>query len=136
MLSLVAALFTIALKGGAWALTGSVGLQSDAVESLINLLAAGLGFWLLTVAARPPDEEHAYGHTKAEYFASGAESTLIIVAAGAIAWTAWNRLFDPQPLENVGIGLAISTGSQCYKWGGSGCTAQGGQKVGIDHAKS
>src|SRR5215204_4625976 len=84
LLSLVAAVFTIALKGGAWALTGSVGLLSDAAESVINLLAAGLGFWLLTVAARPPDEEHAYGHSKAEYIASGAESSLIIVAAGAI----------------------------------------------------
>lgn len=108
VLSLIAAVCTIGLKGGAWALTGSVGLLSDAAESVINLLAAGLGFWLLTVAARPPDEEHAYGHSKAEYFASGAESSLIIVAAGAIAWTAWGRLFDPQPLENVGIGLGVS----------------------------
>lgn len=108
VLSLIAAICTIGLKGGAWALTGSVGLLSDAAESVINLLAAGLGFWLLTVAARPPDDEHAYGHSKAEYFASGAESTLILVAAGAIAWTAWSRLFDPQPLENVGIGLAVS----------------------------
>ncbi|MEO5952922.1 MAG: cation diffusion facilitator family transporter [Chloroflexia bacterium] len=109
VLSLIAAVCTITLKGGAWALTGSVGLLSDAAESVINLLAAGLGFWLLTVAERPPDDEHAYGHSKAEYFASGAESTLIIVAAGAIAWTAWSRLFDPQPLENVGLGLAVST---------------------------
>lgn len=108
VLSLVAAVLTIALKGGAWLLTGSVGLLSDAAESVINLLAAGLGFWLLTVAARPPDDEHAYGHSKAEYFASGAESTLIIMAAGAIAWAAWGRLFDPQPLDNVGLGLAVS----------------------------
>ncbi len=89
-------------------LTGSVGMLSDAAESVINLLAAGLGFWLLTVAARPPDEEHAYGHTKAEYFASGAESTLILVAAVAIAWAAWGRLLSPQTLDNVWIGLAVS----------------------------
>ena len=108
LLSLAAALLTIALKGSAWALTGSVGLLSDAAESVINLLAAGLGFWLLTVAARPPDEEHAFGHSKAEYFASGAESTLILVAAGAIAWAAWGRLLTPQPLDNVWIGLGVS----------------------------
>jgi cation diffusion facilitator family transporter len=108
LLSLAAALLTIALKGGAWVLTGSVGMLSDAAESVINLLAAGLGFWLLTVAARPPDEEHAFGHSKAEYFASGAESTLILVAAGAIAWAAWGRLMSPQPLQNVWAGVAVS----------------------------
>ena len=108
LLSLAAALLTIGLKGGAWALTGSVGMLSDAAESVINLLAAGLGFWLLTVAARPPDEEHAYGHSKAEYFASGAESTLILVAAAGIAWAAWGRLVSPQPLENVWAGLGVS----------------------------
>jgi cation diffusion facilitator family transporter len=109
LLSLAAAVVTITLKMGAWLLTGSVGLLSDAAESVINLVAAGVAFWLLTVAARPPDEEHAYGHTKAEYFASGVESTLIILAAAAIAWTAWGRLFAPQPLENVGIGLVVTT---------------------------
>ena len=108
LLSLAAALLTIALKGGAWVLTGSVGMLSDAAEFVINLLAAGLGFWLLTVAARPPDEEHAFGHSKAEYFASGAESTLILVAAGAIAWAAWGRLTSPQPLQNVWAGVAVS----------------------------
>ena len=108
LLSLAAAVVTIVLKMGAWLLTGSVGLLSDAAESVINLMAAGVAFWLLTVAARPPDEEHAYGHTKAEYFSSGVESTLILVAAVGIAWAAWGRLFDPQPLENVGLGVAVS----------------------------
>lgn len=108
LLSLGAAVVTIALKVGAWALTGSVGMLSDAAESVINLVAAGVAFWLLTVAARPPDEEHAYGHSKAEYFSSGVESTLILVAAAGIAWAAWGRLFSPQPLENVGVGLAVS----------------------------
>jgi cation diffusion facilitator family transporter len=108
LLSLAAAVVTIALKMGAWLLTGSVGLLSDAAESVINLVAAGVAFWLLTVAARPPDEEHAYGHSKAEYFSSGVESTLILVAAAGIAWAAWGRLFSPQPLENVGTGLAVT----------------------------
>jgi cation diffusion facilitator family transporter len=108
LLSLVAAVATIGLKTGAYLLTGSVGLLSDAAESVINLVAAGIAFWMLTVASRPPDEEHAYGHTKAEYFSSGAESSLILVTAAGIAWAAWGRLMNPQPLENVGLGLAAT----------------------------
>ena len=106
-LSIVAAVVTIALKVGAYLLTGSVGLFSDAAESSINLVAAVGAFLALGTAARPPDEEHAYGHTKAEYFSSALESVLIIVAAGGIAVTAIGRLLDPQPLENLGVGLAI-----------------------------
>jgi cation diffusion facilitator family transporter len=108
VLSVVAAVLTIGLKLGAYLLTGSVGLLSDAAESVINLVAAVAAVWLLTVAARPPDEEHAYGHTKAEYFASGLESALILVAAAGIVWVAVGRLLQPAPLENVGIGLAVS----------------------------
>jgi cation diffusion facilitator family transporter len=108
LLSLGAAVVTIVLKAGAYFLTGSVGLLSDAAESLINLFAAGVALWMLTVASRPPDEEHAYGHSKAEYFSSGVESALILVAAVGIAWAAWGRLRNPQPLENIGIGLAVS----------------------------
>src|SRR4051794_7767263 len=108
ILSIIAAVLTIGLKAGAYFLTGSVGLLSDAIESIINLVAALVAFWMLTVAARPADEEHAYGHTKAEYFSSGLESTLILVAAVSIAWAAWGRLLNPQPIENVGIGLAVS----------------------------
>jgi len=108
VLSLVAAVLTISLKFGAYLLTGSVGLLSDAAESVINLIAAGVAFWMLTVASRPPDEEHAFGHSKAEYFSSGVESSLILVAAGGIAWAAWGRLFSPQPLANVGVGSIVS----------------------------
>src|SRR5919201_2457354 len=107
-LSIGAALVTIVLKMGAYYLTNSVGLFSDAIESFINLVAALVALWMLTVAARPPDEEHAYGHFKAEYFSSGVESVLIILAARGIAVAAWGRLFNPQPLENVGVGLAVS----------------------------
>ncbi len=106
--SVLVAVLTISLKFGAYLLTGSVGLFSDAAESVVNLVAAVAALWALTLAARPPDEEHAFGHNKAEYFSSGLESALIIVAAGWIALTAWNRLMDPQPLENVGIGLGIT----------------------------
>ncbi len=107
-LSIAAALVTIALKGGAYVLTDSVGLLSDALESLVNLAAAIVALRALAVASRPADEEHAYGHTKAEYFSSGFEGALVLVAAVMIAVTSVDRLFDPQPLERVGIGLAIS----------------------------
>ena len=106
--SIAAAVVTIALKAGAYFLTGSVGLLSDAAESGVNLLAAIGALWALRVAARPPDEEHAYGHTKAEYFSSALESVLITGAAIGIAITAIGRLMEPQPLENVGVGLAIT----------------------------
>ena len=106
--SVAVAVLTISLKLGAYLLTGSVGLFSDAAESVVNLVAAVAALWALTLASRPPDEEHAFGHDKAEYFSSGLESALIIVAAGWIGVTAWDRLMDPQPLENVGIGLGIT----------------------------
>src|SRR5688572_23130305 len=96
-LAIAAAVLTIGLKFSAYLLTGSIGLLSDAAESVVNLLAAIVAFWMLTVAARPPDEEHAYGHSKAEYFSSGLESGLILVAAGGIAWAAVGRLAQPQP---------------------------------------
>lgn len=108
LLSIGAALITIALKSGAYLLTGSVGLLSDAIESLVNLAAAVMALLLITVAERPPDVEHAFGHTKAEYFSSGIEGALIIVAAAAIGWSAYQRLLEPLPLENVGIGLIIA----------------------------
>ncbi len=108
-LSIAAAIATISLKGTAYLLTGSVGLLSDAVESLINLAAALLALAVLTVAAHPPDEEHQHGHEKAEYFSSGVEGTLIVLAAAVIAVAAVGRLIHPHPLEKAGIGLAIST---------------------------
>ncbi len=107
-LSIAAAVTTIGLKLGAYYLTGSVGLFSDAAESVVNLVAAVAALWALTLAVRPPDEEHAFGHNKAEYFSSGLESALIIIAAAWIGITAWERLMDPQPLQNVGIGLSIT----------------------------
>lgn len=107
-LSIAAAIATILLKGTAWWWTGSVGLLSDALESFVNLAGALMALWMLTLAAQPPDEKHAYGHSKAEYFASGFEGLLILVAALAIAHTAVNRLLNPQALEQVGVGLAIS----------------------------
>ena len=108
VLSIAAAVLTIGLKVGAYLLTGSVGLFSDAAESLVNLVAAAAALWALTVALRPPDEEHAFGHNKAEYFSSGLESALIIIAAVWIGVTAWGRLMDPQPLQNVGLGLSVT----------------------------
>ncbi|WP_416559571.1 cation diffusion facilitator family transporter [Limnohabitans sp. yimb22184] len=109
--SVVVALVTIALKTGAWWLTGSVGLLSDAMESLVNLASAVFGLMMVTIAARPADEDHPYGHHKAEYFSSGFEGILILVAALGIIWVAFGRLFDPQPIEQVGWGLALSVGS-------------------------
>lgn len=107
-LSVAAALTTMGLKLLAWKLTGSVGLLSDALESLVNLGGALMAVWMLRVAALPPDEGHPYGHSKAEYFSSGFEGLLIAVAALAIVWTALPRLFAPQPLEQPGLGLAVS----------------------------
>ena len=107
-LSVAVALVTIALKTGAWWLTGSVGLLSDALESLVNLAGAIFALMMVTVAAQPPDDDHPYGHHKAEYFSSGFEGVLILVAAMAIVVAAGMRLSNPQPLEALGIGLVLS----------------------------
>jgi len=110
-LSIAAAVATIALKTIAYLLTGSLGLLSDAVESLVNLVGAIMALSMLTVAARPADEEHSYGHSKAEYFSSGVEGTLILVAALAIGIAAVPRVLAPRPIEQVGVGLAVSVGA-------------------------
>lgn len=107
-LSILAAVVTIALKSAAYYFTGSVGLLSDALESLINLAAAIVALLTLRIAAQPADEDHAFGHDKAEYFSSGIEGTLIFLAALSIAYTALPRLFAPQPIEQLGIGLIVS----------------------------
>jgi cation diffusion facilitator family transporter len=107
-LSIAAAIATMALKGAAYLLTGSVGLLSDALESLVNLAGALMALAMLTVAARPPDEDHAYGHGKAEYFSAGAEGALIVIAAISIAVAAVDRLMHPRPLQQLGLGLAVS----------------------------
>ena len=107
-LSIAAAIATMALKGVAYLLTGSVGLLSDALESLVNLAGALMALAMLSVAARPPDEDHAHGHGKAEYFSAGAEGALIVIAAISIGVAAVDRLLHPQPIERVGLGLAVS----------------------------
>jgi cation diffusion facilitator family transporter len=107
-LSIAAALVTILLKGWAWQLTGSIGLLSDALESFVNLAGAIMALAMLSLAALPADDNHAHGHGKAEYFSSAFEGFLILVAAVSIAYTAIERLLNPQPIEAVGIGLAVS----------------------------
>ena len=108
-LSIGAAVATIGLKVGAWALTGSVGLLSDAAESVVNLVAAVVAMAALRWAVKPADEDHAYGHAKAEYFSAGVEGSLILIAAAAITVMAVPRLLEPQPLESVGLGLVITS---------------------------
>jgi cation diffusion facilitator family transporter len=108
LLSIAAAVATIALKASAWLLTGSVGFLSDAAESLVNLVAAIIALIAVRVAARPPDDDHAYGHEKAEYFSAGTEGALIILAAVSIAVVAVMRLSDPAPIDHVGAGAAVS----------------------------
>jgi cation diffusion facilitator family transporter len=107
-LSIAAALATIGLKAAAYFLTGSVGLLSDALESVVNLVAASVALVSLVIAARPPDTTHEYGHDKIEYFSSGIEGTLILVAAAGIVVASVQRLLAPEPLQQVGIGLILS----------------------------
>jgi cation diffusion facilitator family transporter len=109
--SVAVAVVTIVLKTLAWYITGSVGLLSDAMESFVNLASALFGVAMVTIAARPADDDHPYGHHKAEYFSSGFEGALIVVAAVAIIWAAAHRIFNPQPLQQLGWGLALSVGS-------------------------
>jgi len=107
-LSIATAVATIALKSGAYLITGSVGLLSDAAESVVNLVAAFVALIALHIAARPPDADHHFGHNKAEYFSAAVEGVMILVAAVFIIWAAVGRFLVPQPLDNVGIGLGVS----------------------------
>jgi cation diffusion facilitator family transporter len=116
-LSIAAALVTIALKAAAWWITGSVGLLSDALESLVNLAAALLALWMLRLAASPPDEEHPYGFSKAEYFSAGIEGGLIVLAAAGILLAALPRLANPQPLETPAIGLGLTAVATALNFG-------------------
>jgi cation diffusion facilitator family transporter len=116
-LSIAAAVVTIGLKSAAYLVTGSVGLYSDALESVVNLVGGMMALAMLTIAARPADDDHAYGHSKAEYFSSGVEGSLILVAAISIAFTAIQRLLHPLPLEKVGIGLLISAAASLVNLG-------------------
>ena len=106
--SIGVALITIVLKTLAWYITDSVGLLSDAMESLVNLASAVFGLMMVTIAQRPADADHPYGHSKAEYFSSGFEGILIIAAAMGIIWAGGHRLFEPQPIQEIGAGLALS----------------------------
>lgn len=108
ILSIGAAVLTIVLKFSAYHLTGSVGLLSDALESGVNLVAALVAFWALSFAAKPPDATHAFGHSKAEYFSSGLEGALILLAAVSIGVAAWGHLFHPTRLDELGLGLGLS----------------------------
>ncbi len=106
--SIVVAILTIALKTAAWWITGSVSLLSDAMESFVNLASAIFALVMVTIAHRPADADHPYGHHKAEYFSSGFEGLLIIVAALGIVWAAVQRLITPHPIEQLGMGLVLS----------------------------
>lgn len=116
-LSIAAAVLTIGLKLGAYLLTGSVSMLSDALESLVNLAAALMALAMLTIAARPADERHAYGYSKAEYFAGATEGLLILVAAVSIAWAAVGRLLHPQPIAQPGLGMVVSTAASLVNLG-------------------
>ncbi len=115
-ISILAGLATLGLKGGAYFVTGSVGLLSDALESLVNLSAAAVALYALLVSARPPDEEHAYGHTKAEYFSSGFEGALIFAAAVGIIIPAIGRLVSPQPIVQLEVGVPIAVLASVINW--------------------
>ncbi len=113
-LSVVVAIMAIAMKTLAWWLTGSVGLLSDAMESFVNLASALFALAMVTIAARPADDDHPFGHTKAEYFSSGFEGLLIAGAAVAIIWTAVLRFLHPQPIEGIGIGITLTVVSSVF----------------------
>lgn len=114
--SILASLVTLALKFGAWHMTGSVGLLSDATEGLVNLTAGVLALTALTIALRPADKAHAYGHGKAEYFSAAAEGLLILAAAGGIIYAAVDRFLHPQELTGLGWGLLVALVAGGVNW--------------------
>ena len=127
-LSIATAVVTIGLKFIAYLLSGSVGLLSDALESIVNLVTAVTALCLITIARRPPDEDHAYGHAKAEYFASMVTGGFITVASGSILYTAVLRLLNPEPLEQVGLGVLVSLGAAVVNLVVSRVLIRAGQK--------
>jgi cation diffusion facilitator family transporter len=128
LLSIGAAVVTIALKTLAWWITGSVGLLSDALEGSINLIGAIFALAMLSLAARPPDEDYAHGYSKAEYFSSGLEGALILVAALAIAWAAVDRLIAPRALTQVGAGLVVSAAAAVVNFAVARSLLAGGRR--------
>ncbi len=129
-IAVVAAGAVIVLKLVAWWMTGSVGLLSDAVESTANLAGALMALAMLRLAARPPDDDHAFGHSKAEYFSSGFEGALILVAGAAVLWLAFGRLFEPQSLVSVGPGLFIAAMASILNLGVARLLLRAGQEAG------
>ncbi len=129
-LAILASLAVIGLKLVAWYVTGSVGLLSDAAESLANLAGAIMAYLMLALAAQPPDDEHTYGHSKAEYFASGFEGGLILVAAVGIAWAGVARLLDPRPLDAVGLGVGIALAATLLNLGVARILLKAGKRHG------
>jgi len=129
-MSIAAAILTISLKLSAYFLTNSVCLLSDALESLVNLITAIVALVALQIASRPADEEFSFGYSKIEYFSSGFEGGMILIAAGSIAFTSVPRLFNPQPLEQVGLGLAISVAASLINLGRTRTLSQAGGRYG------
>ncbi|MEY3182790.1 MAG: hypothetical protein RLZ35_775 [Pseudomonadota bacterium] len=117
LLSIVAALLTLSLKFGAYFLTSSISLYSDALETFINLVAGFIVFFVVTIASKPPDEKHSYGHDKAEYFSSGVEGGLILIAAVSIVYMSIERLLYKHPLENLLLGVGVSTVASVINFG-------------------
>ena len=115
-LSIAAAVVTIVMKSLAWWVSGSVGLLSDAMESFVNLASALFALLMVTIAERPADDDHPFGHTKAEYFSSGFEGLLIVGAAAGIIWAAAHRFVNPQPLQSLGWGLGLAVASSLLNW--------------------
>jgi len=127
-LSIAAGAVTLLLKVLAYQLTGSVGLLSDALESVVNLVGAVMALCMLTLAAQAADEKHAFGHSKAEYFSSAVEGMLIVVAAIGIAYTAIERMLHPRPLEQVGLGLLVSVGASVVNFAVARILMKAGQQ--------
>ena len=127
-LSIVAAIATISIKLAAFLITNSVGLLSDALESCVNLVAAVVALIMLTLAEKPPDKKHGFGHNKAEYFSSAIEGGLIVLAAFSIIWSAVPRIIHPQPLENLGVGLLVAVGASLINLAVSNILVKNGKK--------
>ncbi|MEJ2174616.1 MAG: cation diffusion facilitator family transporter [bacterium] len=128
LLSVAAAVLTITLKMLAWWLTGSVGLYSDALESVVNLAGALLALWMLRLSAMPPDEAHPFGRSKAEYFSSGAEGALIVLAAASIVWAAIPRLIEPQAISLPVLAIAFSVAASAVNLGAAMALLRAGRE--------